>query len=94
MQNVKIIPLIAVVLVVVTQSGCLTHRVAKYAIRRGRDAARAHAAARREARTAAEARDAQGLRDPRDPQDRRDDRRTDPQSATKPSGNYDQPDRR
>ena len=94
MQNVKIIPLIAAVFVVVTQSGCLTHRAAKYAIRRGREAARSHAEARREARTAAQARDAQGLRDPRDLQDRRDDRRADPQFAPTPSGNSDQPDRR
>ncbi len=76
-MRVKIIPLVAVVLLAVTQTGCLTYRASRYAVRRGREAARTHAEARREAREASDARDANSIRDSRDSRDLRDDRRTD-----------------
>ena len=50
-----IIALLAITLVVATQSGCLSHRAAKYAIRHGSAAVKSHAEARRDACAAREA---------------------------------------
>ena len=55
MDDVKPIALLAIALVVATQSGCLSHRAARYAIRHGSAAVKSHAEARRDARAAREA---------------------------------------
>ena len=67
----KLIALFAVVLTVVTQSGCLSYRAARYAARHGSKVVKSRAEARREARAAAEA---EKIRDSRDG---REDYRTD-----------------
>lgn len=52
MDSVKPIAMLAITLVVATQSGCLSHRAGRYAIRHGSAAVKSHAEARRDARAA------------------------------------------
>ena len=85
MDSVKFIVLLAIAFAVVTQSGCLSQRAARYAIRHGSAAVKSRAEARRESRAAMEARE---IRDSRDNRDSREDYRTDSRDVPMTSREY------
>ena len=65
LDGVKPIALLAIAFAVVTQSGCLSQRAARYAYRHGSSAIRSHAEALRESRDAREVREQQNRQDDR-----------------------------